>query len=220
MRSIPDCHPGRYGTGHGSRAADTERPFRTNPQPNTDELAHGRTVHSTPVKDPKEEPAAVRDARLIANSIAQDEADSDDARHRYQTDGLPVVESETGFTPLALPGEVLHVFREYALLERTLPDAPEPSPQAGTLYVSSERLVHVGALTTNIPLAKIEEMAVALERLLLVRLDDGTHLAIDTDRPRLLRVQIAAALAAARLGAAAEESSTPASGQPASQPAG
>ena len=220
MRSKLGCHPERYGPSHGSRAADTERPFRTNPEPDTDELAPRRTLHSPPVSDPKEEPAAVRDARLIANSIAQDEADSDEARHRYQTDGLPVVESETGFTPLALPGEVLHVFRENALLERTLPEAPEPSPQAGTLYLSSERLIHVGALTTSIPLGKIEEMAVALQRLLLIQLDDGTHLAIDTDRPRLLRVQIAAALAATRVGAAAEGTSGLPTGEPASQPAG
>jgi hypothetical protein len=220
MRSNPGCHPGRYGAGHGSRAADTERPFRTNPEPDTDELAQWRTVHSPPVSDPQEEPAAVRDARLIANSIAQDEADSDAARLRYQTDGLPVVESETGFTPLALPGEVLHALRENALLERTLPDAPEPSPQAGTLYLSSERLVHVGALTTSIQLGKIEEMSVALQRLLLIQLDDGTHLAIDTDQPRLLRVQVAAALAAARLGAAAEGTTNLANSQTVSQTAG
>jgi hypothetical protein len=219
MRSNPGCHPGRYGAGHGSRAADTERPFRTNPERDTDELAPRPTVHSPSVKDPQEEPAAVRDARLIANSIAQDEADSDDARHRYQTDGLPVVESDAGFTPLALPGEVLHASRANALLERTLPDAPEPSPHAGTLYLSSERLVHVGAETSSIPLREIEEMDVALERLLLVRLADDTHLAIETHQPRFLRVQIAAALVAWRLREAAEEG-IPNSAQPASQPAG
>lgn len=135
------------------------------------------------------------------------------------TDGLPVVEPAAGFASLQLPGEALHAFRENAVLERTLPDTTEPSPRHGALYLSSIRLLHVGAETTSIPLGEIEEMAVALERLLLVRLQDGTHLAIDTDRPRLLRVQIAAALVATRTGAAAEEG-IPASGQPASQPAG
>ncbi|MEK6191886.1 MAG: hypothetical protein AABM41_06130 [Chloroflexota bacterium] len=171
------------------------------------------------MEGPQPESAALRDARAIATRVTEDEAASDEARRRYQTDGLPVVEPEAGFAPLALPGEVLHASRENALLERTLIDAPEPLPQAGTLYLSSERLVHVGTDATSIPLGEIEEMAVALERLLLVRLHDGTHLAIDTDRPRLLRVQIAAALVATRVGEAAEQGIA-ASGQPASQPAG
>jgi len=163
--------------------------------------------------------AALRDARAIAARVTEDEAAADDARRRYQTDGLPVLDSDAGFTPLALPGEILHVTRRNALLEQTQVGQARPLPQTGTLYLSSERLLHVGHRATSLPLGEIEEMAVALERLLLVRLRDGTHLAIDTDLPRLLRVQIAAALAATRLGEAAE-SGTPASGQPAGQPAG
>lgn len=169
------------------------------------------------MEDPQPESAALRDARAIAARVAQDEAASDDARGRYQTDGLPVVEPEAGFAPLALPGEALHASRENALLERTLVDAPKPIPEAGALYLTSGRLLHVGAEATSIPLGDIEEMAVALERLVLVRLRDGTHLAIDTDRPRLLRVQIAAALVATRVREDAEQSITP-SGQPAILP--
>jgi hypothetical protein len=41
-------------------------------------------------------------------------------------------------------------------------------------------------------------MAIALERLLLIRLTDGLDLALEVSHPRLLRVQIAAAKAAAR----------------------
>ena len=44
---------------------------------------------------------------------------------------------------------------------------------------------------------KIEELALAGERL-LITLRDGTGLSIDASRPRLMRVQIAAALAAGR----------------------
>ena len=172
------------------------------------------------MQDPPSESAALRDARAIAARVAEDEAASDDARHRYQTDGLPVIEPDAGFLPLALPGEVLHASRENALLERTLVGAPRPLPEAGTLYLTSGRLLHVGAEATSIPLGEIEEMAVALERLLLVRLRDGTHLAIDTDQPRFLRVQIAAALVATRVSEDAEQGITP-SGQPAAtQPAG
>ncbi|MEX0630482.1 MAG: hypothetical protein WEE67_00895 [Chloroflexota bacterium] len=171
------------------------------------------------MQDPRPESAALRDARAIAARVAEDEAASDEARHRYQADGLPVIEPDAGFAALALPEEALHASRDNALLERTLVDAPKPQPVAGTLYLTSGRLLHVGAEATSIPLGEIEEMAVALERLLLVRLLDGTHLAIDTDRPRLLRVQIAAALVAARVSEDAEQGITP-SGQPATQPTG
>jgi len=171
------------------------------------------------MENPQPESAALRDARAIAARVAEDEAASDDARRRYQTDGLPVVDPDAGFAPLALPGESLHASRDNALLERTLVGAPRPLPEAGTLYLTSERLVHVGAEATSIPLGEIEEMAVALERLLLVRLRDGTHLAIDTDQPHFLRVQIAAALVATRVSEDAEEGITP-SGQPAIQPTG
>lgn len=171
------------------------------------------------MEDPRPESVALRHARAIAARVAEDEAASDEARHRYQTDGLPVVEPDAGFVPLALPGEALHASRDNALLERTLVGAPRPLPEAGTLYLTSERLLHVGSAAMSIPLGDIEEMAVALERLLLVRLRDGTHLAIDTDQPRFLRVQIAAALVATRVSEDAEQTTTP-SGQPASQPAG
>ena len=45
--------------------------------------------------------------------------------------------------------------------------------------------------------SQIEELALAGERL-LITLRDGTGLSIDASRPRLMRVQIAAALAAGR----------------------
>jgi len=50
----------------------------------------------------------------------------------------------------------------------------------------------------EVDLEHINDMAVAMERLLLIELDDGSDLAIEVDQPRLLRVQLAAARAAAR----------------------
>jgi len=47
-------------------------------------------------------------------------------------------------------------------------------------------------------------MGVALERLLLLRLTDGTDLAVQVEAPRLLRVQLAAAIAALRTAEAPE----------------
>jgi hypothetical protein len=47
-------------------------------------------------------------------------------------------------------------------------------------------------------LTDIADVGVALERLLLVEGTDGSDLAIEVDAPRLLRVQVSAARAAAR----------------------
>jgi hypothetical protein len=76
---------------------------------------------------------------------------------------------------------------------------------SGRLYLTSTRLVLLGRPTADGPveselsvaLGDIEELAVVGERL-LVSLADGTGITIDAGRPRLLRVQIAAARYAAR----------------------
>ncbi|MFL5682817.1 MAG: hypothetical protein ACJ77O_06710, partial [Chloroflexota bacterium] len=68
---------------------------------------------------------------------------------------------------------------------------------AGRLYLTSQRLILLGHTNVEVDLAEIDELALAGERL-LITLDDGTGLSIDTDQPRLLRVQIAAALTAGR----------------------
>ena len=71
-------------------------------------------------------------------------------------------------------------------------------PKGGSLYLTSQRLVHVGEASREVSLDAIQETAVSLERLLLLDLTDGSDLAIEVDQPRLLRVQLAAARANAR----------------------
>jgi hypothetical protein len=65
---------------------------------------------------------------------------------------------------------------------------------AGDLYVTSARLVHVGRTVLEYDLGAIREAVVSAERLLLI-LCDGVGVAVDVARPRLLRVEIAAARA-------------------------
>jgi hypothetical protein len=84
------------------------------------------------------------------------------------------------------------------MLEMGTAGANGRHPVGGTLYLTSRRLIHAGEQVSEVPLATIEEMALALERLLLIRLNDGLDLALEVAHPRLLRVQIAAAKAAAR----------------------
>jgi hypothetical protein len=76
---------------------------------------------------------------------------------------------------------------------------------SGRLYLTTARLVLLVRPTADGPvdaelsvlLSDIDELAVVGERL-LVSLADGTGLTVDAGRPRLLRVQIAAARHASR----------------------
>jgi hypothetical protein len=145
-----------------------------------------------------DEGPALRDARSISARIAEDEVQADEARQRYQAEGLPTLEPDDAFAALRQPDETPHAVHGSALLERGTGVADGTQLAGGTLYLTSRRLLHAGAQLTEVPLTAIEEMAVALERLLLIRLSDGSDLALEVEHPRLLRVQIAAAKGAAR----------------------
>jgi hypothetical protein len=168
------------------------------------------------------EPAALRDAADILDRSAADEADAVDARARYRQGDLPVIEPDVEIARRLRPGEQLVEVRPAAMIGRafhagdsTASDSGSAGASssaeslAGRLYVTTERLVvlgRTGAGTTAtavdaelaVGLSEIDELAVVGERLLL-SLSDGTGLTIDAGRPRLLRVQIAAARAASRV---------------------
>lgn len=150
---------------------------------------------------------AVRDAESIASRIATDEAAADAARDQYAANGIPVIEAVTGFARVARSGEPLHAVRYNAILERAPADGDNAVLRGGTVYLTSRRLLHVGDETTDVPLGDIDEMVVALERFVLIRLRDGSDLAVEVDQPRLLRVQIAAAVAASHAAASARYAS-------------
>jgi hypothetical protein len=135
--------------------------------------------------------AALRDAAVIARRITADEEAADAERARLVDGDLPDLRSQVdGALPLT-DGEVVHAIRPSAMLE----ESDAATPMGGSLYLTSRRLVHVGEASREIKLDTIEESAVALERLLLLDLTDGSDLAIEVDQPRLLRVQLAAARA-------------------------
>jgi hypothetical protein len=150
------------------------------------------------------EGAAVRDAQTIADRIAADETAADQAREAYQAGGLPAIEPDAGAGAILQPGETLHAIRASALLEEAGSTDGAAQPRGGTLYLTSEKVVHSGTESTELPLTDIEEMAVALERLVLIRRRDGSDLALEVDQPRLLRVQLAAAIGALRARQAAQ----------------
>ena len=178
------------GSSGGSTLADVSGhdPLRPEPAP-PDQSSEGALTT---------DPAALRDAQAIADRIAEDEQQADDARQLYQVEGLPSLEADDRIKALRLPDETLHAVYGSALLESGPAKEGATQPQGGTLYLTSDRLIHAGERLTEVPLTAIEEVAIALERLLLIRVRDGLDLALEVSHPRLLRVQIAAAKAAAR----------------------
>ena len=142
--------------------------------------------------------AALRDATTIAQRIAGDERAADAAREAYRREGLPVLQADGDLSTILEPGELVHAIHPMALLERGSSGTPDEPLRGGTLVVTSRRLVHNGALVLAWPLSAVAEMNVALERLLMLRLADGTDLAVEVAAPRLLRVQLASAKAALR----------------------
>ena len=136
--------------------------------------------------------AALRDAAAIAARVEADERTADAERERLAREPLPVLDAQAEILFQLAAGERLHAERRAALVER----GQDAQPSGGTLYLTSRRLVHIGnEAVEEIRLDAITDMAVAMERLLLIELADGSDLAIEVDQPRLLRVQVSAARA-------------------------
>jgi hypothetical protein len=144
--------------------------------------------------DPSAVPAALRDAQTIAVRVGADETAADIERSRLAQEPLPNLADGIEPAVRLQPDELVHAIRQAAILE----DGHSSMASGGTLYLTSRRLVHLGAEMREVDLMAITEIAVVLERLLLVDLADGSDLAIEVDQPRLFRVQLAAARARAR----------------------
>ena len=140
------------------------------------------------------ETESLRDAQAIADRIEADRASAAEAAEQYAIEGLPVL-SDPEFDPIALPTEHLHAVHGSAVLEWEEPSKSADQPIGGTLYLTSQRLVHRGTTVTEMPLEAIVEAVVALQRLVLIRLKDGADLALEVSQPRLLKVQLEAAQA-------------------------
>jgi hypothetical protein len=137
--------------------------------------------------------SALRDAASIAERIGADEAAADAERARLGNGELPNIGGQLDATVGLRPQETAHAVRHAAMLENG-----SKLPTGGTLYLTSQRLIHLGTQRHEVELDDIAESAVALERLLLLDMADGSDLAVEVDQPRLLRVQLAAARSNAR----------------------
>jgi hypothetical protein len=142
------------------------------------------------------EGAALRDAAEILALVEADEQAAVRARRELRDGGLPRMLPHPEIEALLEPGETVVEVRTAVVLERHVRDLPAETA-SGRLYLTSRRLVLVGRRTIDACLVDVEELSLAAERL-LVTLRDGTGLSLDAGRPRLLRVQVAAAIEAAR----------------------
>jgi hypothetical protein len=148
-----------------------------------DELASGAGAST-------EEGPALRDAALTAARIADDEAAADAARDRLLREPLPWIDPDPRIAPHLDAGEAIHDLRRSAMLRE--PGEDRAHGYGGMLYLTARRLIHLGKVTVSVQLADIVETSIAGERLLLA-LRDGEGLTLEVDRPRHLRVEIAAA---------------------------
>ena len=128
---------------------------------------------------------------------AADESAANAARRRFRSHGLEPLEPDGRIGPLLAAGEqLLAIRRDVGCDSRQRSDGGAPVVEpGGDLYVTSERLVHLGKGVHTFDLDDIEDATLDDGRVLLL-FHDGLGITIDADRPRLLRVQISAARAA------------------------
>jgi hypothetical protein len=138
------------------------------------------------------EAVAVHDAEAVLARALEDEREATRIRARYRTQGPSYLDPDDTIGPDLVDGERLFAVRPAAQVERHDP-AGRAIPHPGRLYLTTQRLVVTGAMPLSVAVADIREVALAGERL-LVSLVDGSGLTLDVSWPRVLRVQIAAAL--------------------------
>ncbi len=143
---------------------------------------------------------AVRDADAILARAASDQAAASAARDRYRTQAMPVLEPDARIAPLLVRDEQVVALRRGAVFDRRQHGRGSgvPAGIAGALYLTARRLVLVGRVTLSVDLTVIEEVGLSGGRVVLV-LRDGTSVLVEVAQPRLLRVEIAAARASAKV---------------------
>lgn len=123
-----------------------------------------------------------------------DEEAASRARARYRSEPMTPLDPAPDVARFLEPGERVLALRRGVRCERRQREqrADAANGLTGDLFVTSRRLVFLGSLAVSVDLGEIADAVLAGERLLLV-MRDGRGVAFDVERPRLLRVEIAAA---------------------------
>ena len=144
---------------------------------------------SYPAEGSTEEGPALRDAATAAARSADDEEAAAAARDRFRIGPIPAIRVDDDVRAHLERDELVHALRVHAILRA--PGGDGALGYGGTLYLTSRRLLHLGQVVVSVNLSDIEETSLAGERLLLA-LRGGEGMALDVDRPRLLRAEMAA----------------------------
>jgi hypothetical protein len=168
-----------------------------------------------PIAAPVSSAAPVPDGELVASAArfqpaASTDADrADEARRRLQEQGIVPIEPDDRIGVMLGPDELVLAVRRSASLDRRHVHRADDPGLCGDLYVTSQRLVHLGRSAVVYGLDEIREADVAANQLLLV-VGENRGVVIDVGDPRFLRVEIAAARAAARAAGRAAPTVEPA----------
>jgi hypothetical protein len=140
------------------------------------------------------------DADAGAGARRSDEAAADEARLRLREQGIVPIEPDELIGVLLAPEEVVVAVRRAVSLERRKGWHDPEGGLDGDLYVTTQRLVHLGRVPVEYRLGEIREAVVAEGALRLV-VGEGRGVEIAVHDPRLLRVEIAAVREATRAAA-------------------
>jgi len=136
------------------------------------------------------------DEAMDAALAEHDGREAEAAREQYRTTGLPHISPDDAVAAHLSPGEGVVAVRALVSVDRD-GAGDVTGAISGPLYLTTHRLMLLGGSPVTVDLSVIDELALVGERL-LVSLRDGTGLDLQVAGPRLLRVQIAAALMGAR----------------------
>lgn len=111
------------------------------------------------------------------------------------------IEPDERINVLLAPGEDLVAVRRSVRLERRQGKREFGDGVGGDLYVTTQRIIHLGRVRADYSLGEIRD-AVEGEGVLRLIIGEDRGIEIDVHDPRLLRVEIAAVREAARASAA------------------
>ena len=154
-----------------------------------------RDRDSTETVQSTEEGPALRDATAAAERAAADEADALRAREEFRDRPIEPIDADEAIRAHLLENELVYALRTRAILRA--PGGDSSLGYGGTLYLTSQRLVHLGQVVMAVQLSDIVESSLAGDRL-LVTLRESEGISLEVDRPRLLRALLAQAARGAR----------------------
>jgi hypothetical protein len=126
-----------------------------------------------------------------------DEALADEARRQLREHGFAPIKPDDRIRRILAPDELVVAVRRSVSLERRVGRPESGAGQLGDLYVTTERLVHLGDHRVDFPLSEIRD-AIEAEGTLRLVVAEEPGIEIEVDDPRLLRVEIAAVRESAR----------------------